>query len=266
MTHNYKGKGEQNTLRGKELLSKIKELGQDCPKADVARACGYSSILKGGRERVDFSSFYEAVIEARANDKVGEIDTIINRQKEHLASAGINLDEAIFPHPTEFSKFKLESLDQELYAAIEKDIQEAGSLETFSWTNNGIENYLSLFYIKRLDAVMTNSEGIEMALDYFGNNDFECFSRAFEMARWAREDDEWESPLLPQGVSLEQAEEMFEELSRLIDIDKFIAFSLYIAHERRLPLDAIIEYFNDEDEGGSGNPEPWLGFIDSLAT
>jgi len=46
-----------------ELLKKVHELA-DASKSDVVRACGYVSTTKDGRERLNFTAFYEAVLNA----------------------------------------------------------------------------------------------------------------------------------------------------------------------------------------------------------
>lgn len=51
-------------LRGPELLSKVKELGA-MPKSDVVRACGYVSPRKDGSQRLNYTAFYEALLEAK---------------------------------------------------------------------------------------------------------------------------------------------------------------------------------------------------------
>ena len=51
-------------LRGPELLSKVKELGS-MPKSDVVRACGYVSPRKDGSQRLNYTAFYEALLEAK---------------------------------------------------------------------------------------------------------------------------------------------------------------------------------------------------------
>ena len=51
-------------LRGPELLAKVKLLGS-APKSDVVRACGYVSSRKGGAERLNYTAFYEALLEAK---------------------------------------------------------------------------------------------------------------------------------------------------------------------------------------------------------
>ena len=51
-------------LTGKELLEKIKELG-DVSKSDLVKACGYVSTTKDGIERLKFTDFYEALLEAK---------------------------------------------------------------------------------------------------------------------------------------------------------------------------------------------------------
>ena len=51
-------------LTGSELLAKVKELG-DASKSDLVRACGYVSNKKDGNERLNFTAFYEALLEAK---------------------------------------------------------------------------------------------------------------------------------------------------------------------------------------------------------
>jgi len=51
-------------LTRSELLNKVKELG-DVSKSDLVRACGYVSDKKDGGERLNFTAFYEALLEAK---------------------------------------------------------------------------------------------------------------------------------------------------------------------------------------------------------
>ena len=51
-------------LTGTELLAKVKELG-DVSKSDLVRSCGYVSTKKDGTERLNFTAFYEALLEAK---------------------------------------------------------------------------------------------------------------------------------------------------------------------------------------------------------
>ena len=51
-------------LTGSDLLTKVKELG-DVSKSDLVRAAGYVSNKKGGGERLNFTAFYEALLEAK---------------------------------------------------------------------------------------------------------------------------------------------------------------------------------------------------------
>ena len=51
-------------LTGSELLAKVKELG-DVSKSDLVRSCGYVSTKKDGAERLNFTAFYEALLEAK---------------------------------------------------------------------------------------------------------------------------------------------------------------------------------------------------------
>ena len=51
-------------LTGADLLAKVKELG-DASKSDLVRSCGYVSTKKDGSERLNFTAFYEALLEAK---------------------------------------------------------------------------------------------------------------------------------------------------------------------------------------------------------
>jgi hypothetical protein len=51
-------------LVGSDLLAKVKELG-DVSKSDLVRSCGYVSTKKDGAERLNFTAFYEALLEAK---------------------------------------------------------------------------------------------------------------------------------------------------------------------------------------------------------
>ena len=51
-------------LTGSDLLNKVKELG-DISKSDLVRSCGYVTTKKNGEERLNFTSFYEALLEAK---------------------------------------------------------------------------------------------------------------------------------------------------------------------------------------------------------
>ncbi|MFW6730332.1 MAG: AbrB family transcriptional regulator [Synechococcus sp.] len=51
-------------LTGADLLAKVKELG-DVSKSELVRSCGYVSTKKDGSERLNFTAFYEALLEAK---------------------------------------------------------------------------------------------------------------------------------------------------------------------------------------------------------
>ena len=51
-------------LTGSDLLTKVKEQG-DASKSDLVRAAGYVSTKKDGSERLNFTAFYEALLEAK---------------------------------------------------------------------------------------------------------------------------------------------------------------------------------------------------------
>ena len=49
---------------GSDLLNKVQEL-DDISKSDLVRSCGYVITKKDGQERLNFTSFYEALLEAK---------------------------------------------------------------------------------------------------------------------------------------------------------------------------------------------------------
>ena len=51
-------------LKHKELLHKVHELA-DASKTEVMRACGYVTTTKDGRENLNFTAFYEALLQAQ---------------------------------------------------------------------------------------------------------------------------------------------------------------------------------------------------------
>ena len=54
-------------LTGADLMAKVKDLG-DVSKSDLVRACGYVSQKKDGSERLNFTAFYEALLNAKGLD------------------------------------------------------------------------------------------------------------------------------------------------------------------------------------------------------
>jgi len=63
----------QPVLTGTELLNKVEEIKESSKtKSDTVRACGYVSVKKDGTERLNFTAFYAALLDAQgikvAND------------------------------------------------------------------------------------------------------------------------------------------------------------------------------------------------------
>ena len=54
-------------LKGKELLEKVKELG-DVIKSDLVRACGHVAKKENGEERIQFTAFFEVLLDAKKVD------------------------------------------------------------------------------------------------------------------------------------------------------------------------------------------------------
>ena len=63
-SRDYKQIPPTKQLVGEELLVKVKELG-DGSKSELVRLCGYVSTNKDGEERLNFTAFYEALLEAK---------------------------------------------------------------------------------------------------------------------------------------------------------------------------------------------------------
>jgi hypothetical protein len=52
-------------LKGAELLAKVKELTGNATKSEMVRECGYTSTNKDGSERLNYTAFYSALLEAK---------------------------------------------------------------------------------------------------------------------------------------------------------------------------------------------------------
>ena len=74
-------------LVGGELLAKIKQLG-DVGKSDLVRACGYFSQRPDGSERLNFTDFYEALLEAKGIEMSSS-----NSDNEDEEEPAINYDD-----------------------------------------------------------------------------------------------------------------------------------------------------------------------------
>ena len=51
-------------LTGTDLLNQVKAMGE-ASKSEIVKACGYISQKKDGGERLNFTAFYEALLEAK---------------------------------------------------------------------------------------------------------------------------------------------------------------------------------------------------------
>jgi hypothetical protein len=51
-------------LTGSSLLARVRELGV-CSRAELVRACGYVSTTRDAGERLNYTAFYEALLDAK---------------------------------------------------------------------------------------------------------------------------------------------------------------------------------------------------------
>ena len=51
-------------LTGTSLINKVIELA-DMPKADIVNACGYATVTKAGKQKLNYTDFYMALLSAR---------------------------------------------------------------------------------------------------------------------------------------------------------------------------------------------------------
>jgi hypothetical protein len=72
-------------LTGTDLLTKVKELG-DAGKSEIVRACGYVSSKKDGGERLNFTAFYEALLEAKGVEIGGSGGGRAGRKLSYVAT------------------------------------------------------------------------------------------------------------------------------------------------------------------------------------
>ena len=71
-------------LIGSDLLKKVKELG-DISKSDLVKACGYVSTKKDGGERLNFTAFYEALLEAKGVSLASEASAGVGKGGRKLS-------------------------------------------------------------------------------------------------------------------------------------------------------------------------------------
>ena len=71
-------------LTGKDLLAKVKDLG-DVSKSDLVKACGYVSTKKGGGERLNYTAFYEALLDAKGVNLASESSAGIGKGGRKLS-------------------------------------------------------------------------------------------------------------------------------------------------------------------------------------
>lgn len=82
-------------LTGPALVAKVDELkAKGASKGETARACGYISVKKDGKERTNFTGFYEALLSAQGmiNDRPkrgsGEPGRPLSYRTKVLSGAG----------------------------------------------------------------------------------------------------------------------------------------------------------------------------------
>ena len=51
-------------LTGTSLINKVIELA-DMPKADIVNSCGYATVTKAGKEKLNYTDFYMALLSAK---------------------------------------------------------------------------------------------------------------------------------------------------------------------------------------------------------
>ena len=51
-------------LTGNTLINKVIELA-DMPKSDIVNACGYATVTKAGKQKLNYTDFYMALLSAK---------------------------------------------------------------------------------------------------------------------------------------------------------------------------------------------------------
>jgi len=76
-------------LKGAELLAKVKEL-EGSNKSQMARGCGYVTAKTDGSDQVNFTAFYEALLDAKGLTIGGGITTKRGRGLPYKAKVQFN--------------------------------------------------------------------------------------------------------------------------------------------------------------------------------
>jgi hypothetical protein len=76
-------------LTGAELLAKVQQL-DGASKTELVRACGYASTKKDGTERLNFTAFYGALLEAKGVALEGSTNKTPGRNLSFKAKVQFN--------------------------------------------------------------------------------------------------------------------------------------------------------------------------------
>lgn len=99
-------------LTGEHLLRKLRET-EDLGKSDQARACGYVKTREDGSQRINFTEFYEAVLDAQSNQ--GSTETANDAQITDIPDAWQALSES-----ERINKIMTEEIEKEILEVFGK--------------------------------------------------------------------------------------------------------------------------------------------------
>lgn len=153
-------------LTGDDLIAKVKELG-DASKSDIVRSCGYVSTNKDGTERLHFTSFYEALLEASENSLKAEENE--DNDKNADRSIQNNHKNAALSSPSGTSK-SFGQLQGGVYwvgdlSYVKEDFFEQG-LDSLEGTNSSKDGHpFAIYRTTDGDGIFEDNEGDEYGVD-----------------------------------------------------------------------------------------------------
>lgn len=111
-------------LIGAELLAKVQEMGE-APKGEMVRACGYLSTSKAGRERLEYTDFYLALLAAKGivlhdpeDDVVRELSYTAKVQSSGSVSVGKAYTSQLSLKPGDELQIKVNANDLQLVPVV----------------------------------------------------------------------------------------------------------------------------------------------------
>lgn len=227
----------QTPLAGNELLNRIRELG-DIGKSDLVRACGYVSTKADGGERLNFTAFYEALLEAKGaslGSSSSQVET-----NESISESNRGSDDDSLPSAEEIAAKVITYLDEIVDENID-DFDSDGSYKVRPDYGYG------KFYLDSVDGSYDMS--LQGLIHYIMHEEdiYEEFLNQVQLNAVQRCIDEY-----PEAIyAVDTSEGNGEEVESLLD-DIYYRCINHVAKRLKsadLDIEAFADYLSEDEDG-----------------